>query len=300
MDNLDMKILSKLVNNCRKSDRQIGKELKISGGAVNTRIRKMGKKEIIEEFTIKVEPTILGFDILYIVVSGEDIKEILEQIKLVGEPFIAVPCIGGITVCGIVIKENMELKIKLARKLMTDVKVLSIFESKNQGINSNLTKTDLQILDELIKNPRQKIETISKNTNLSAKTVTRCIEKLHKNEEIQFTVLYNPQKIEGFIPHVLLTGIKKDLKKTLKKLNRIFSESYLQIPIISKNQIALIMYSKNIFQMDELAQKVRKIENVNSVDLFIPKKISLYLEWLKKAIIHSKKSSTLHLVYQTN
>lgn len=300
MDNLDMKILSKLVNNCRKSDRQIGKELKISGGAVNTRIRKMGKKEIIEEFTIKVEPTILGFDILYIVVSGEDIKEILEQIKLVGEPFIAVPCIGGITVCGIVIKENMELKIKLARKLMTDVKVLSIFESKNQGINSNLTKTDLQILDELIKNPRQKIETISKNTNLSAKTVTRCIEKLHKNEEIQFTVLYNPQKIEGFIPHVLLTVIKKDLKKTLKKLNRIFSESYLQIPIISKNQIALIMYSKNIFQMDELAQKVRKIENVNSVDLFIPKKISLYLEWLKKAIIHSKKSSTLHLVYQTN
>ena len=300
MDNLDMKILSKLVNNCRKSDRQIGKELKISGGAVNTRIRKMGKKEIIEEFTIKVEPTILGFDILYIVVSGEDIKEILEQIKLVGEPFIAVPCIGGITVCGIVIKENIELKIKLARKLMTDVKVLSIFESENQGINPNLTKTDLQILDKLIKNQRQKIETISKNTNLSAKTVTRCIEKLHKNEEIQFTVLYNPQKIEGFIPHVLLTVIKKDLKKTLKKLNRIFSESYLQIPIISKNQIALIMYSKNIFQMDELAQKVRKIENVNSVDLFIPKKISLYLEWLKKAIIHSKKSSTLHLVYQTN
>ena len=41
MDNLDMKILSRLLNNCRESDRQIGKELGISGGAVRVRIKKM-------------------------------------------------------------------------------------------------------------------------------------------------------------------------------------------------------------------------------------------------------------------
>ena len=44
MDNLDIKILSRLLNNCRESDRQIGIELDISGGAVRTRIRKMIKK----------------------------------------------------------------------------------------------------------------------------------------------------------------------------------------------------------------------------------------------------------------
>ena len=43
MDNLDMKILSKLLNNCRESDRQIGMELGISGGAVRARIKKMEK-----------------------------------------------------------------------------------------------------------------------------------------------------------------------------------------------------------------------------------------------------------------
>ena len=36
MDNLDIKILSRLLNNCRKSDRQIGIELDISGGAVQS------------------------------------------------------------------------------------------------------------------------------------------------------------------------------------------------------------------------------------------------------------------------
>ncbi len=300
MDNLDMKILSRLLNNCRESDRQIGIELGISGGAVRARIQKMQAKKIIEEFFIKVEPPVLGYGILYFVVSGENIKEILEQASLVGEPYFVVPCVGGITVCGISIKENMEQKIELAKKLMKDVRVLSIFEAENPGFSSNLTKTDLEILEELIKDPRQKIEQIAKNTEMSTKTITRCIEKLHKNDGIQFTLVYDPIKIKNFIPHAILAWIEGDLKETLESLNDSFSESYLQIPFIAKNQIVLFMYSDNIFKMDELTQKVRNIKNIKSADLFIPKKISFYIKWIEKVIKDFKKSPKLHLIYQTN
>jgi DNA-binding Lrp family transcriptional regulator len=227
-------------------------------------------------------------------------NEILEQASLVGEPYFVVPCIGGITVCGISVKDNMEQKIELAKKLMKDVRVLSIFEAENPGFNSNLTKTDLEILEELIKDPRQKIEQIAKNANMSTKTITRCIEKLHENEGIQFTLVYDPRKIIDFIPHAVLTWIDGDLKETLESLNNSFSESYLQIPFIAKNQIVLFMYSDNIFKMDELTQKVRTIKNVKSADLFIPKKISFYTKWIEKAITDFKKSPKLHLTYQTN
>jgi DNA-binding Lrp family transcriptional regulator len=300
MDNLDMKILNRLLNNCRESDRQIGIELGMSGGAVRSRIRKMQAKKIIEEFIIKVEPPVLGYGILYFVVSGENIKEILEQASLVGEPYFVVPCVGGVTVCGVSIKENMNQKIELAKKLMKDVRVLSIFEAENPGFNSNLTKTDLEILEDLIKDPRQKIEQIARNTKMSTKTITRCIEKLHENEGIQFTLVYDPKKIENFIPHAILTWIEGDLKETLKNLNDSFSESYLQIPFIAKNQIVLFMYSDNIYKMDELTQKVRNIKNIKSADLFIPKKISFYVKWVEKAINDFKKSPKLHLTYQTN
>jgi DNA-binding Lrp family transcriptional regulator len=300
MDNLDMKILSRLLNNCRESDRQIGIELGISGGAVRARIQKMEKREIIEEFFVKVEPPVLGYGVLYFVVSGENINEILEQVSLVGEPYFVVPCIGGITVCGIVVKENVKQKVELASKLMKDVRVLSIFEAENPGFSSNLTKTDLEILERLIKDPRQKIENIAKNTNLSTKTITRCIEKLQENDGIQFTLVYDSRKIENFIPHVILTWIEGDLKETLENMNNTFSKSYLQIPFIAKNQIVLFMYSDNIFKMDELTQKVRTIKNVKSADLFIPKKILFYSKWLEKAINDFKKSSKLHLTYQTN
>ena len=295
-----MKILSRLLNNCRESDRQIGMELGVSGGAVRARIRKMEEKGVIEEFFVKVEPPVLGCGILYIVVSGQNIDEILEQVSLVGKPYFVVPCIGGITVCSIVVKENLEQKVELARKLMSDVRVLSIFEAKNPEFNSNLTKTDLEILGELVRDPRQKIEKIAKSTSMSTKTVTRCIEKFHENDGIQFTLIYDPRKIEDFIPHVILALIEGDQKETLKNLNDLFSESYLQNPFIAENQIVLFMYSDSIFKMDELTQRVRTVKNIKSADLFIPKKLSFYLKWIKKAITDSKKSPRLHLTYQTN
>jgi DNA-binding Lrp family transcriptional regulator len=288
------------LNNCRESDRQIGKKIGISGGSVRARIRKMEDSQIIENFTIKVDPPVLGLGVLYIVVSGQNIKEILKQIRLVGKPFFVVPCVGGVTVCGIVAKENLQEKIELVNNLMRDVRVLSIFEAENPGFDSNLTKTDLEILEELMKNPRQKIESISKKTNLSTKTITRCIEKLNENQGIQFTVVYDPTKIKNFIPHAILTWIDGNLQETLSNLEKEFSESFLQIPFIAKNQIVLFMYSKDIFSMDDLTHKVRGIKNIKSADLFIPKKITFLNEWIELAIEELKKSPTLHLVYQTN
>ena len=300
LDNLDIKILSRLLNNCRESDRQIGKELGISGGAIRARIKKMQESKIIEKFTIKVEPPILGLGVLYIVVSGQNIKDILEQIRLVGEPFFVVPCVGGITVCSIVIKENLQQKIELANKLMKDVRVLSIFEAESPGYSSNLTKTDLEILEYLIKEPRQKIEKIAKEMSMSTKTVTRCIDKLQKNNGIQFTLIYNPRKIEGFISHAILAWIDGNLKETLDKMNNELSESFMQIPFIAKNQIVLFMYSHDIFEMDELTKIVRNMNGVKSADLFIPKEISFPMKWLEQAINIAKKSRTLHISYQTN
>ena len=288
------------MNNCRESDRQIGNALGISGSSVRARIRKMEVAQIIENFTVKVDPPVLGLGVLYIVVSGQNIHEILEQIRLVGKPCFIVPCIGGVTVCGIVAKGNMDEKLELANKLMKGVRVLSIFESENLGYNSNLTKTDLDILEQLIKDPRQKIESISKKTNFSTKTVTRCIEKLNENEGIQFTLTYNPTKIKGFIPHAILVWIEGNIKKTLKKIENNFSDSFLQIPFIAKNQIVLFMYSKDIYEMDELTHKVINLEHVKSADLFIPKKMTFLHEWLELAITESKNSPTLHLLYQTN
>ena len=295
-----MQILSRLLNNCREPDRQIGMEVGISGGAVKSRIKKMIKNGIIEFFTLKIEPPVLGYGVLYFVVTGEDLDKILQQVKLIGEPFFVVPCVGGITVCSIVVKENVQQKIELAKNLMKDVRVLSIFEAENPGVSSDLTKTDLEIINELMKDPRQKIEDIAKKTDLSTKTVTRSIEKLQNDEAVQFTLVYEPTKIEGYIPYCILTWIDGDLEQTLEVLKNEFSENFLQKPFLAKNQILLFMYSDDIFKLDNLTQQARKIPGVKTADLFIPRKIAFPQEWIKDVVAEAKKSPTLHLMYQTN
>ena len=300
MDKLDMKILNLLLDNCRESDRQIGKKIGISGSAIKSRIQKMVKNGIIEKFTLKIEPPVLGYNLFYIVVTGQEEESILQQVNLIGKPFLVVPCIGGITVCGIVVSENVEQKINLAKNLMKDVRVLSIFQAESPNISSNLTRTDLEIIDELIKNPRAQIDEIAKLTKLSSKTITRSIEKFQKDDSILFTLIYVPEKLKDFIPYAILVGIKNDQEKILEKLKKSFSNSFLQKPFIARNQIVLFMYSDDIFKLDQLIQKVRETEGVITADLFIPKKINFPIEWVIDAIKLAKDSKKLHLVYQTH
>ena len=295
-----MKILNILLDNCRESDRQIGKNIGITGGAVRTRIRKLEKNGVIEKYTLKIEPPILGYNLFYFVVTGQNQEDILEQARLIGEPYVVVPCVGGITVCGIVVKENIEQKIELAKKLMKDVRVLSIFQAENVGVPVNLTRTDLQIIEKLIKNPQSKIEVLAKATKLSSKTVTRALEKFQKDDAILFTLVYDPVKLSGYIPYAILVGIKDDFEKTLDKLEKKFAKSFLQKPFLAKNQIVLFMYSDDIFKLDQLTQKVRDTEEVLTADLFIPKKITFPMKWVTDAMQAAKNSKKLHLVYQTH
>ena len=295
-----MKILNMLLDNCRESDRQIGKIIGISGGAVKSRIQKMIDNKVIQKFTLKIEPPILGYNLFYVVVTGENKDDILKQVKLIGDPFLVVPCVGGITVCGIVVKENVEQKIELTKNLMRDVRVLSIFNAENPGISSDLTRTDLEIIEKLLQNPRAKIDEIARATNFSTKTITRSIEKLQNDDAILFSLLYDPKKLSGYVPYAILVWVENDFKKTLKTLEKKFSNSFLQKPFIAKNQIVLFMYSDNIFKLDELTQNVRDVDGVKFADLFIPKEINLPTKWISDSIKLSKSSKKLHLEYQTH
>ena len=204
IDNLDMKILSNLLNNCRESDRQIGQKIGLSGVAVKSRINKMLKSKLIEKFTLKIEPHLLGYNVIYLVTTGQDVNEIVKQVKLVGEPFFVVPCVGGYSACGIVVNGEVEQKIAIIKNLLKQVRILNIFEAEDAGIESNLTKTDLDVIEQLLKNPREQIDVVAKNAKISSKTVARSIEKLQENPAFQFTLIYNPAKIKPYISHAVL------------------------------------------------------------------------------------------------
>jgi len=110
-----MKILAILTIDCRTPDRQIGKKVGLSGVSVKSRVSKMVRSGVIQNFTMKVEPASLGYGVIYMTVPSDDEAGIVKKLKLVGEPFFVVPCLGDITACAIVVEKDMEQKTELVK-----------------------------------------------------------------------------------------------------------------------------------------------------------------------------------------
>ena len=88
---------------------------------------------------------------------------------------------------------------------------------------------------------------------------------------------------------------QEDISKMLKRFEKEFSEDYLMIPFLAKNQIVLFLYSDSIFKMDEMTEKIAKVEGTITTELFIPKKIDMPEKWLEKKLEALTKSQTLHI-----
>ena len=290
-----MKILAILTIDCRTPDRQIGKKVGLSGVSVKSRITKMVKSGVIQNFTMKIEPPSLGYGIIYLTVPSDDEVAIVKKLKLIGEPFFVVPCLGDIIACGIVVEKDVEQKTELVKNLISNARIVLTLDAKESEFRADLTKTDFKILDQLLKNPREKIDSISKSTMLSTKTVTRTIEKFEKNPAIQFTIIYDPRKLEKFVAFAVLAMVQNDVKKIKKEIEDAFGDHFWQVPFTAKELLVLFMYSDNIYNADTMRHKIKEIDGVAFTEVFFPKKITMPTNWISNSIKNAARSEKLHV-----
>ena len=290
-----MKILGILTINCRTPDRQIGKKVGLSGVSVKSRINKMERAGIIQNFTMKVEPPSLGYGVIYLVVPSDDESDIVKKLNLVGEPFFVVPCLGDIIACGIVVEKDVEQKTELVKNLISNARIVLTLDPKESEFRADLTKTDFKILDQLLKNPREKIDSMAKSTKLSTKTITRTIEKFEKNPAIQFTIIYDPRKLEKFVAFALLAMVQNDVKKIKKEIEDAFGDHFWQVPFTAKELLVLFMYSDNIYNADAMRHKIKEINGVAFTEVFFPKKITMPTDWITNSIKNASRSEKLHV-----
>jgi len=290
-----MKILGILTIDCRTPDRQIGKKVGLSGVAVKSRITKMVKSGVIQNFTIKVEPPSLGYGVIYLIVPSDNETGIVKKLKLVGEPFFVVPCLGDITACAIVVEKNLEQKIELIKNLINNARIVLTLDAKDSEFRVDLTKTDFRILEQLLKNPRERIDSISKSTKMSTKTITRAIEKFEANPAIQFTIIYDPRKLEKFIAFAVLAMVQNNIKKIKKEVETNFGDYFWQIPFTAKELLVLFMYSDNIYNADAMHHKIKQINGIVFTEVFFPKKITMPTSWISNSVKNAARSEKLHV-----
>jgi len=290
-----MKILGILTINCRTPDRQIGKKVGLSGVSVKSRICKMERAGVIQNFTMKIEPPSLGYGIIYLTVPSDDEVGIVKKLKLIGEPFFVVPCLGDIMACGFVVVKDVEQKTELVKNLISDARIDLALDAKESEFRADLTKTDFKILDQLMKNPREKIDSMAKSTKLSKKTITRKIGKFEKNPAIQFTIIYDSRKLEKFVAFALLAMVQNNVKKIKKDIEIEFGDHFWQVPFTAKELLVLFMYSDNIYNADTMRHKIKVFDGVVFTEVFFPKKITMPTDWITNSIKNAVRSERLHV-----
>ena len=255
----------------------------------------MVKSGVIQNFTMKVEPSSLGYGVIYLIVPSDDEVGIVKKLKLIGEPFFVVSCIGDMTACAIIVEKDMEQKTELVKNLISNARIVLTVDAKDSEFRADLTKTDFKILEKLLKNPKEKIDAIAKSTKLSTKTVTRTIEKFEVNPAIQFTIIYDPKKLEKFIAFALLVMVQSNIKKIKKEIETSFGDHFWQVPVTAKELLVLFMYSDNIYNADTMRHKIKEIDGVVFTEVFFPKKITMPTSWISNSVKNAARSERLHV-----
>jgi len=303
LDRKDLNIMRVLLINGRASYQTIGKELGLSGNTVKTRVTKMIKDGAIMRFLTNVKLEAFGYDLIYVIVSHgpEQESEILQKVKLVGDTFMVINCVGGVTVLGIAVKGELDRKMELVKTLLEPAIVVSIFPVKATPVK-RLTRTDLLLIRHLINHPRATVNDIARAIKVSTRTVKRRFDILTKNEVIHFMILFNPAAMKGYIHFSMMLDVDaKKYRDVVRHIYKELSDNFLlpPPPIYQESAIVVLLYSDNVYSMDEMFKKVKNLDGVQNVELFIPSKLEFRQEWFVKVIDNLlKKSKETKIIHQ--
>ena len=131
--------------------------------------------------------------------------------------------------------------------------------------------------------------------NCQQKPLQESIEKFEANPAIQFTIIYDPRKLEKFVAFALLAMVQSDIKKIKAEIETSFGDYFWQVPFTAKELLVLFMYSDNIYNADVMRHRIKEIDGVTFTEVFFPKKITMPTNWIINSIKNASRSERLHV-----
>ncbi len=145
LDQLDLKILGILQDNCQISCRKLGSILGISGTIISNHIRKMEQNGIIEGYSVILDPVRLGYEltaIIYIQTECEFVGAVESKISRVADITIVYEVTGDFDLIAVVKLKNRDR----LNELIKDLLVTPHVKRTLTNITLNVIKEDFKLL----------------------------------------------------------------------------------------------------------------------------------------------------------
>lgn len=292
LDDLDAKILHSLSRNCRISYSSLGSDVGLTAKSVKARVKKMQSSGIIDSFKVKVNPLVLGYSklcILVLRINGKttDEKHIRRSLSLLGDIIYTGHLLGNISMFKLAVKKEAEEKFELLVDVIGQDLLIQNQTAVFQNVREQPTSIDFKIMRCLLDNPRMEISDIAKKISMSSKTVSRRLEKMIENHVLDFTVHFNSTAIRGYIMYVVSANIEKgSYRKVLEMSYADLKDSFcVYSPLLSQQDtIHWIFFSKDVFALDSVIKRIESYPGVRKVDVFIPISTEYHEEVIIKEI----------------
>jgi DNA-binding Lrp family transcriptional regulator len=289
MDKLDLKILSALGNYSRISYRKIGEKTGITTKSVKARVDKMIASGVIERFLVKVNPAIFGYGNVCMlqVRPSQASQDIANQLSLLGDIVVQCQCVGGISIFVVAIKDGSEEKVKLLVDSLRPAIMKYRLVKQSYNSTEKLNRTDFGIIKCLLKDPRMKISDIAVRVDASAKTISRRLAKLVKNQVLEFSFICNPSAMKGYIQFVAAISVERARYREI--LEHVYNDfkDYFFLPPPAINQddmIVLILACENIYTVDSILSRIESYHGVLAAETLFMSKIVSNSDWIAREI----------------
>lgn len=288
IDNTDLAIMKELQRNSRTSTRKIGNSLGISYNTINNRIKRMTDQNVIDRFIAVVNHEFFGYKKLYLLISGIDIEKdnnsnIFSILNLAGHVSEHYICVGQLHSFGLLIKENLDQKIEMLKRVVENLTILGTQEPRKTRIRlEKLKEIDFKIIYYLVEDPRARLDDIAQNAKVTTKTVKRRLDDLLSNNVIAFSTTFRPESIHGYILfHILLVGQAGSESRIYARIRTNYHTHFFAEPVVQPGIIFLNLFAQNVYELDN-----RYLEIINSsteIDkswLFIDKDVKIFQNWI--------------------
>jgi len=270
----------------------LGSEIGLTAKSVKARVKKMQSSGVIDSFIVKVNPLVLGYSKVCILVlrinsKAADEKHIRRSLSLLGDILNTGHVLGNISTFKFAVKKEAEEKLELLAEVIGQDLLIQNQTVVFQNVREQPTYIDFKIMRCLLDNPRLEISDIAEKISMSSKTVTRRLEKMIENHVLDFTIQINFTAIGGYIVSVVSANIEKGSHtKVLERSYVDFKDSFfVYSPMLSQQDVIYwLFFSKDVFALDSVIKKIESYPGVRKVDVLIPISIEYHKEVLIKEI----------------
>ena len=265
MDEIDLLIQQKLLENSRLTYRELAEITDISVSAVHKRLKKMEEEEIITAYNAR--PSILALNYLPVLIFGTSSAKSIDALcKELGqhESIFSITIASGkflyISAHLKNISELQEYGSYVSRVAQISDPTIGIFGAPYESFPESLTNIDYKILKSLNRDARKPIIDIAEEVGLSAKTIKKRLDRMIEANLASFSIEFTPLYKDSFVTmfHLEL-NMGSDMNSTIMHLYKKYSQNIVVCASFSNlpNFILLEIWTKTVRDSQRIQEELQ-------------------------------------------